>query len=176
MLKIAELSTENALTLAKNLLMTFKVLCENVNATPSENYDSTLPLLTTVNCFSYKAVKIILAHTLNGEENLFQEPTNHVYKFNWYNRLFYVTFHSSPEVYGYYSALPNFDTTPYLFCSIIEMKSRTQKKCLMNFGFNPETKTFLELFDIEDYSVENLIKECWDTNSIEHKIRGKILF
>ena len=176
MVKIVELSTENALTLAKNLLLAFKALCKNINATPSEDFDSTFPLLTTVNCFSDKAVKIMLAHTFNGEKNLFQEPTNHIYKFNWYNRLFYVTFHTSPEVYGYSSALLDFDTTPYMFCSIIEMKSRTQKKNMMNFGFNPKTKTFLELFDLEDYSVENLIKEYRDTNSIEHKIRGKILF
>lgn len=176
MTKSVALSNENALTIAKNVLKAFKVLCENINVAPSEDFDSNFPLFTTVNCCSDKMVKIVLDHTFNGEQHLFQEPTNHIYKLLWYNRLFFVTFHTSPEVYGYSSALPEFDTVPYMFCSLIEMQSRVQKKYEMNFSFNLKTKEFLELFDIEEHTWLGTLKECHDTNYVERKLRGKILF
>lgn len=170
------LSQENSLQIANTILIWFKALCNNVHVSTSgySNYNS--PQLPTVICRSGKTEKIITTATKNGEENLFQVLTNHVYKLIWYNRLFYVTFYTSPKVYSYYSALPNFDITPYIFCSIIEMQNSVYKKYEMNFGLDIEKGTFLELFDVIHFNTTGIIREYPNLNTpLEAELKDVVI-
>lgn len=171
-----ELSREDSLQIATAILDVFQKLGINIDLKLNISNNFNFPQLTTIACRSNNKIEITTTQAKNGEEKFFQELPNHIYKLIWYNRLFLVSFYTSPKIWGYYSALPNYDKIPYLFCSIIEMQNRIHKKYEMNFGFNSETHAFLELFDVEHHILDDFIKECRDTNSVESKLRGKILF
>lgn len=176
MIRNDELSREDSLQIAITILDVFQKLGNYIDFKQDFSNNFNFPQLTTIACRLKNKIEITTTQAKNGEEKFFQALPNHIYKLIWYNRLFLVSFYTSPKIFGYYSALLNCDKIPYIFCSIIEMQNRLHKKYEMNFAFNSKTHAFLELFDVEHHILDDFVKDCRDTNSVESELRGKILF
>ena len=128
MIRNDELSREDSLQIAITILDVFQKLGNYIDFKQDFSNNFNFPQLTTIACRLKNKIEITTTQAKNGEEKFFQELPNHIYKLIWYNRLFLVSFYTSPKILGYYSALPNCDKIPYLFCSIIEMQNRLHKR------------------------------------------------
>lgn len=122
----------------------------------------------------------IVIHLLRAFRHYVQSthvhPFDNIHEFIFEKRSIKMTFYSSPEELGYYSALPNYAEPQYVLCHI-EEKDDDKLKYEMCFSFNSKEMTFLELFDITHYLSDNLLKETHekDISSIEAQLRNTVL-
>jgi len=77
------------------------------------------------------------------------------------------------DLFGYVSCLPSIDRSTYVFCNIIEYHQDGKKRCEMDFAFDIEKRTFVELFSIEHFNKEGLIRQCQQINYIEQLLFGR---
>ena len=89
------------------------------------------------------------------------------------NRKFEITLYDSPECDGHYSLLYDYDDSTYVYCHIIEMQENNTIKYEMKFGFDIESKTFLELFILDSHESNIVIPSSNDL--IENHLKGKII-
>jgi len=96
------------------------------------------------------------------------------YKFFYNNRIFKIEVAQNEDIYGYFSCLPSIDRETYVFCSITEYRKEDGKeRATMDFAFDIEKRTFVELFLIEHYNKQGLVRECQMVNYIESILSGK---
>lgn len=77
----------------------------------------------------------------------------------WKDRYFRICFFQNPDDLGYCSMLPDYDSSTYVLCEIMEKRADGSTKHEMIFSFDIEKKTFLELFDILHYNLVDIRRE-----------------
>lgn len=99
-----------------------------------------------------------------------------IYKLILWNRCFEITLYNDPDDYGYCSMLPDFDSSSYVLCNIVEKRANGDKKYQMTFGFDIEKRTFLELFEVVHYNAVGILREYPNLNcQLETELKDVVI-
>ena len=96
-----------------------------------------------------------------------------VYRVLCNGKIYKIELWDSEDTYGYRSCSPDWDPETYVFCNFKEERPDGSKRCEMDFAFDIEKRTFVELFLIEYFNKSNLIRECKQIDYFEKLFAGK---
>jgi len=126
---------------------------------------------TTIISFNEQGVwtrKEIILHKIDDDEANIVD-----YKVLYKGKIYRVEVLDNEDMWGYYSCLPVVDRARYVFCSIAEEREDGNIKCEMDFAFDIEKGTFLELFAIEHHNKCDITRECQCVDHIEQILSGR---
>ena len=100
-----------------------------------------------------------------------------MYKLVQNNRYFEITFFSDPDDMGYCSMLPDFNSSTYVLCYIQEKRENGDLKHEMSFGLDIEKGTFLELFELIHYNVDNIVRRYPEVynSPLENELKDSVI-
>lgn len=101
---------------------------------------------------------------------------NRIYRVVTKGRIFEFSIWDSEDDFGYCSMCPDYNPETYVFCNIMEKRNDERVKYEMDFAFDLEKKTFLELFAIEHRNKKGLLRECKEINAVEKELRDTVIF
>ena len=96
-----------------------------------------------------------------------------VYKVLYEGKIYKIELWDSEDTYGYRSCSPKWDPETYIFCNFKEERADGTKRCEMDFAFDIEKKTFVELFLIEYFNNSDLIRTCEQIKHFEELFLDK---
>ena len=91
-------------------------------------------------------------------------------------RIYKIQLWDSEDSFGYMSCSPAWNPATYVFCNFKEEREDGSKRCEMDFAFDIEKKTFVELFEIEHFNKNDLIRRCEKIDQIESFLFGREIF
>lgn len=159
--------------IADELLEAFKVLFQATAVRFTNSIIGGQQVITTVNFDSTSDSCLSIVIEIVSYENSDEYHLDNVYSVIMGDRSFEITIYNSPEDYGYYSTLPDYDSGSYVFCNITEKRPDGTTLYEMSFGFDIKAKTFVELFDIDHHNLDGVVREGFD--SIESLLKGRII-
>jgi hypothetical protein len=115
----------------------------------------------TIKCHPDGSISDIIGRVRPASE----DDVKVVYKVLHDGKIYKIELWDSEDTYGYMSCSPKWDPYTYVFCNFKEERSDGTKRCEMDFAFNIEKRTFVELFSIEYFNKSDLIRIC---EQIEH--------
>lgn len=97
------------------------------------------------------------------------------YQITYHNRIFEIYLTDTPEINGYASIIPDFDSETYLFCDVTELRKNGKIKYELGIGLNIEEGTLIELFEISFCNQKGLWRECKEIDFVEKKLKNKVI-
>lgn len=83
--------------------------------------------------------------------------------------------YDSPDSCGYFSILPDYDQSTYVFTRVTQFRQNGIPKYRMYFGFDILKMTFLELFALVYINTKGYVRECHCIEEVEKFFKGEEL-
>lgn len=167
-LKYAEMTEKTAFDIVEKAFVTLKFLFQ---ITPIKFSDMGKCGDVTLKCDSEGKV-VGVQRTLKEAKKDNVEITYRVIK---KGRIYKIQLWDSEKSFGYMSCSSAWNPATYIFCNFKEERDDGSKRCEMDFAFDIEKKTFVELFEIEYFNKSDLIRRCEKIEQIENFLFGKVI-
>lgn len=95
-----------------------------------------------------------------------------VYKVLREGKIYKIELWDTEDAYGYMSCSSHWGPDTYVFCNFKETRDDGSVKSEMDFAFDIEKRTFVELFSIEYIGGNDLVRECQEIEYFERLLLG----